>query len=266
MDRLSGLTVLVTRSDEAGAVLCAKIEAEGGGALHYPTLAFAPPPSMAAYQAAMAQLPQQAWLIFISPQAVSATLPELCQLWPSIEDRVKVACVGGATAQALQAAGINNVICPDSEWSSEGLLNMEVFQWVQGVNIAIIRGEGGREKIDRILNDRGANVLPVIAYQRVIPKLAPAKQAQVMAAIAAKEIDIVIATSFSSVENLKQMVDETAWPILQTTPISVMSERVRALAQEVGFQNVWVNPSASDEAIISLLVRERNRLCQMKQQ
>lgn len=266
MNRLDGLTVLVTRSDEAGAVLCEKIEAEGGGALHYPTLAFAPPPSLAAYQAAMAQLHRQAWLIFISPQAVTATLPELLEVWPSIASRVKVACVGGATAQALQAAGIQTAICPDSDWSSEGLLNMEVFQWVQGVNIAIIRGEGGREKIDRILNDRGANVLPVIAYQRVIPHLAPEKQAQVMASIAAKNIDIVIATSFSSVENLKQMVDQTVWPILQTTPLSVMSERVQSLAQEVGFKNVWVNPSASDEAIISLLVRERNRLCQMKQQ
>lgn len=266
MNRLDGLTVLVTRSDEAGALLCEKIEAEGGGALHYPTLAFAPPPSLAAYQAAMAELYQQAWLIFISPQAVSATLPELLALWPHLASRVKVACVGGATAQALQAAGIQTAICPDSDWSSEGLLNMEVFQWVQGVNIAIIRGEGGREKIDRILNDRGANVLPVIAYRRVIPRISDAMQTAVMAAISAKEIDIVIATSFSSVEHLKQMVDQTAWPVLQTTPISVMSERVQLLAQEVGFQNVWVNQSASDEAIISLLVRERNRLCQMKQQ
>jgi uroporphyrinogen-III synthase len=266
MNRLDGLTVLVTRSDEAGAMLCQKIEAEGGGALHYPTLAFAPPPSMAAYQAAMAQLHQQAWLIFISPQAVTATLPELLERWPHLASRVKVACVGGATARALQAVGIEQVLCPDREWSSEGLLNMEVFQWVQGVNIAIIRGEGGREKIDRILNDRGANVLPVIAYQRVIPNLPPEKQAQVMASMAEKNIDIVIATSFSSVENLKKMVDQAVWPILQATPICVMSERVQSLAQEAGFQNVWVNPTVSDEAIISLLVRERNRLCQMKQQ
>lgn len=266
MTSLQGLGVLVTRSDEAGALLCEKIQAEGGVAWHYPTLAFAPPRSLAAYHAAMAELYQQAWLIFISPQAVAATLPLLKPQWPELASRVKVACVGGATAAALQAAGIHDVVCPDSEWSSEGLLNMQAFQWVQGVNIAIIRGEGGREKIDRVLAERGANLLPVIAYERVLPQVAPALQAEVHAALLANKIDIVIATSFSSVENLKQLCAAEVWPILKATPISVMSERVQGLAQEIGFMHVWINHRASDEAIISLLVKERTRLCQMRQQ
>lgn len=266
MTSLAGLGVLVTRSDEAGALLSEKIQAEGGLAWHYPTLAFAPPRNIAAYHAAMAELYQQTWLIFISPQAVAATLPLLKPQWPELASRVKVACIGGATAAALQAAGIERVVCPDSEWSSEGLLNMEAFQWVQGVNIAIIRGEGGREKIDRILSERGANLLPVIAYERILPYVSPEKQAEVMAALQAKKIDIVIATSFSSVENLKQLIAPAAWPILKATPLSVMSERVQQLAQDLGFMHVWINNRASDEAIISLLVKERTRLCQMRQQ
>lgn len=266
MINLDGLGVLVTRSDEAGALLCEKIQALGGVAWHYPTLAFAPPQNLAAYHAAMAELYQQAWLIFISPQAVAVTLPLLKPQWPDLSSRVKVACVGGATAAALQAAGISNVVCPDSEWSSEGLLNMEAFQWVQGVNIAIIRGEGGREKIDRVLAERGANLLPVIAYERVLPGVTPEKQREVNEALLGKKVDIVIATSFSSVENLKKLSDPATWPILKVTPLSVMSERVQSLAKELGFMHVWVSNRVSDDAIISLLVKERTQLCQMRQQ
>ena len=89
--------------------------------------------------------------------------------WPVFPSTLRLAAVGAGTANALQAAGYNVTVCPRDEWSSEALLDLPDFQSVAGKHIAIIRGVGGRELIDRTLTERGAQVLPVMAYQRVLP-------------------------------------------------------------------------------------------------
>lgn len=262
---LQGLTVLVTRPSPAGTHTCERIVALGGVAIHYPVLAFGPPPNPAAYAAAMAALPAQAWLIFISPQAVTATLPQLLALKSRLSPTVHVACVGEATAALLQAAGFDAVLCPDTDYSSEGLLALPALQSVQGVRVAVIRGEGGREKIDTVLRDRGAIVLPVMAYVRLCPIPTPSVQAVVENALRAQGIDVVLGASFESVQNVKQLLGEALWPLIREIPLVVMSERIQQLALNLGFSHVFVSDTASERAVLTYLVRERNRLCQMKQ-
>lgn len=264
-NELQGLTVLVTRPHPAGARTSERILALGGQALHYPVLAFGPPPDQSAYLKAMAMLPTQAWLIFISPQAVIASLPQLLTLKSQLLPTVRVACVGEATAALLRAAGFQHVVCPDHDYSSEGLLALPALQTVEGVSIAVIRGVGGREKIDRVLSERKANVLPVIAYERHCPTPSAALQASIVAALREHRIDVMLGASFQSVEYLKQLLGEDLWPWVRDIPLVVMSERIQQLSKALGFLHVFVSDTASERGVLHTLVKERNRLCQMKQ-
>lgn len=254
---LSGLTVLVTRPGLAGEKLCRDIEACGGYAIHFPAIAFASPQDINAYQLAVDKLGEQAWLIFVSPQAVKACVPDLRRRWPLLPPDVKFAAVGSGTAAALHEAGYQVAITPEKEWNSEGLLALPVFQSVQKINIAIIRGEGGRELIDKILMERGANVLPVIAYRRILPQV---DVTACLEEINKRPLNAMVCTSGEAVQHVKQLVGESGWQLIKDVMMIVMSQRVKQLAQASGFQRIGVTQTASNDAIVEFLAKNKESL------
>lgn len=251
------LTILVTRPEPHCSELCRAIEVLGDHAIPFPTIAFAPPPDITSFHAAIQQLGNQSWLIFISPQAVTASVPAIRQAWPNLPPSVQFAAVGAGTAKALRAAGYDSAVQPDGEWSSEGLLAMPEFQQVRDMPIAIVRGVGGREMLDRELAARGAKLLPVIAYERVLPKT---EVTPCIHALKTGQIHLVVCTSFESVNNLKKRLDKSVWPLLEKIPLIVMSERVKLLAEGLGFRTIWVTQNASQTAIVDLIAERRNEL------
>lgn len=240
------LNILVTRPDPQGSELVALINDRGGNALFLPTIAFAPPPNLSAFQAAMKEIGKQDWLIFISPRAVLSSVAAISAAWPQIPPQVKFAAVGEGTAEALQKAGYHVDAVP-SDWGSEGLLALPVFQQAMQQKMAIIRGAEGRDIIEKTLISRGAQVLNVIAYQRVLPEV---DMQTYLVKIKQNKIDMIICTSFEGVRNLKILFGKDAFPYLQVVPIIVVSERIKMLAHDLGFQTIWVAKNASHQAII----------------
>lgn len=247
---LRGMRVLVTRPSPQGEKLCEQIQAQGGEATHFPTIAFAPPPDQAAYESALQQLGEQSWLIFISPQAVYASVPELRRHWPVFPEKTKFAAIGAGTSAALREAGYRVAVQPAQEWTSEGFLALPAFQAIEGEKIAVIRGEGGRELIDKTLKERGAVLLPVIAYRRVLPAVR-------LDLTQYTQFDTIVCTSADTLLNLKALAGEAGWPLIRDARVIVMSNRVKLIAQEAGFGQICVTQSASNDAIIDLMVQEK---------
>lgn len=262
MNELANLFVLVTRPDPYGSLLCQQIIAAGGDALHYPTIAFAPPQDAARFMDDVKKLENYEWLIFISPQAVMASSPYLSAV---MKDSVKIACVGEATAELLKQQGFTQIFLPSQEVSSEGLLNLTAFASVKEKSMAIIRGEGGREMIDRVLKERGAKVTTVIAYRRVLPDVSSALQAVFEKRVLQHQINVIIGTSVTAMLNLKLLANEAIWLSLKKIPAIVMSERIKQESLALGYENIEVSETASESALLLFLAKERNRLCQMKQ-
>lgn len=248
MTDLSGRHIVVTRPDPQGSELCRLIEQVGGGSIFFPTIAFAPPPDSAVLQQALSLLGEQDWLVFISPQAVYAGVPLIRRTWPDFPANVQFAAVGAGTKNALHEAGYEVAHYPE-EGGSEGVLALPAFQDLSGKKVAIIRGVGGRELLDDVFAERGARVLPVIVYQRVLP------QAHNTEWLAERKIDAIVCTSFEGVQNLKDMLGETVWPLIKTLPLLVVSDRIKSLAQDLGFQTIWVSSAASNEAILERLMQ-----------
>lgn len=255
---LSKLRVLVTRPEPQGSELCRLIQRFGGEAVNFPAIEFAPPADTDLLQQAVASLGDQDWIIFISPRSVYSSVPLIRQHWPEFPPQVKFAAVGEGTAKALKEAGYNTDARPETEWNSEGLLNLPVFQHaaIAGKNIAIVRGEGGRELLDRVFAERGARVTPVIAYQRVLPQV---DVSEYLRLLQQKRLDVIVCTSFDGVQNLKTLIGHAGWTYLKELPLMVMSERIKMLACDLGFQTIWVARNAGQTAILELL-HEKNVL------
>lgn len=247
MNDLQDLHILVTRPEPQGQELCRQIIARGGQAINFPVIAFSPPPDLCAFTSGIAALGDQDWLIFISPQSVHASAAEITRVWPRLPDRVKIVATGAGTAKALRDAGLKVTACPHADWSSEGILAMPEFQSVGGQKIAVLRGQGGRELIDQALAARGARIMTIIAYERVLPRT---DVSPVLALLRENRIDVTVCTSFEGARNLKTLLGEAGWPFIRKIPLIVMSERIKSLAQDLGFQTIWVTRNASQAAIL----------------
>jgi uroporphyrinogen-III synthase len=256
MKDLQDLHILVTRPEPQADELCRLISARGGYPIHFPTIAFAPPPDESVFQESLTHLAEQDWLIFISPQAVYASIAHIRRVWPHLPETVKWAAVGSGTAKALLQAGYQVTLTPDSEWSSDGLLAMPALQQVQGKKIAIIRGVGGRELLDKTLAERGAHILPVIAYQRILPYV---DVSDCLKRLHQHQIDVIICSSFEGVNNLKILLGDAGWPYLSEIPVIVMSERIKVLAEDLGFRRIWVAHNASQTGILDVMVEKRKK-------
>jgi uroporphyrinogen-III synthase len=242
-------TILVTRPDPAGSALCKKIDAEGYKAIHLPTIKFAFPKDGEVLRKTVALLGEQDWIIFVSPQAVLTCVPLLRDAWPIMPENVKMAAIGAGTATVLSVAGYQ-AIFPENEWTAEGLLKLPAFFDIAYKRIAIVRGEGGREVIEDELIARKAQVSSVIIYRRVMPDVDMTRYIQLLKD---KQIDIVTSTSCTGVENLKKMVGDSAWPYLQKVPLIVVSERIKKVAHDLGFESIHLASNASDASILKTI-------------
>jgi uroporphyrinogen-III synthase len=199
---LEGLGVVVTRPLEPARALARSLEARGARVFLFPALPIEDLPPTPELAAALDALPQAAMAIFVSAHAVEKGLAAVRSRgsWP---DRVEVAAIGDATAQALRNSGFARVISPPSRHDSEGLLELPRLQAVRGENIIVFRGERGREHLKETLEARGAKVRDAQCYRRVKPCADPAP---LLAAFDRGEVHAVSALSGETLENFVEMI------------------------------------------------------------
>jgi uroporphyrinogen-III synthase len=246
---LHGARVLVTRPAHQTEVLCTKIEAAGGEAIRFPTLAIADPADRDSLNQALAQAASTDWAIFVSPNAVARGLPCLRAASPSAT--LRYAAVGAATAYALTKAGIHDVLVPANRFDTEGLLECLPPNEVRGKTILLFRGEGGRTLLADTLTARGARVLHAVCYRRVRPIAETAALARVLK----DEVDVIVVTSREGLDNLLAMVPATGHATLRRTALIVTSHRQAEAAQAQGFTGPVIEAANTDDDSIVAALR-----------
>lgn len=246
---LKGATILVTRPMPQAMQLCSLIKKHNGEALNFPTLAF----EDIDFSHAMEKLSNQDWLIFISPQAVYSFNTAITKKKYVIPPHIKIAAIGKGTADALHQAGYEVAFFPKTNKGSEEFLAHDPFTNPQNLNMAIIRGEGGRELIDAILAERFAKILTVMCYRRMLPDT---NSDEIIQLLRKKKIDAIVGTSFEGIKNLKILIGADNWSHLKNVPLCVPSERIKKLAQQQEYATIWVTSEMSDNAILQTLAKQ----------
>lgn len=243
---LAGRRVLLTRPAGQTARLAELVRAAGGEPVLFPALEIVAIEDSAPLVAVIDGLDTFSLAIFISANAVDHGVAAVRarRAWPAA---LRVAAVGGATAQALRRRGFADVIVPAQGFDSEALLALPELNAVAGKRVAIFRGAGGRELLADTLRARGAGVEYAECYRRIRPH---ADTAPLAALWQAQALDAVTATSAETLTNLRAMLGEALWKRLQATPLFVPHERIAAAARSLGVRTV-VASAGGDEGLIA---------------
>jgi uroporphyrinogen-III synthase len=246
---LDGVTVVVTRPAAQSTRFIELATAAGASCFAYPALLIEP---LALTDAVRAEFQQRRWdwAIFTSTNAVSSAR---AQLGPSIA--TKHAAVGRATARALEQAGLPVDARPESA-TSEGLLALPEFARVEGRNLLLVKGAGGRELLPTELRLRGATVLELEVYRRVVVEPGPDAIAGLHATLGNAGRTIVTVTSAEILRALLEHVARDDADVLRRQPLVVPGSRVALEALRLD----WTGPlthaaTAEDEAMLAAVVR-----------
>jgi uroporphyrinogen-III synthase len=214
--------------------LCSLIESQGGHAIAFPTIEIKPASGFTPDQL-IEDLNWSNFVIFISRNAVFFSYKLVTDLTDKLAYK-KVFATGLGTSDALYANGLENVICPDGESGTEGLLaNPELSELaVQGKHVLIVRGHGGREKLKETIEARKADVKYSNVYVRRLPEISP----ETVDSIWRQEIpDIIVVTSVEGLQNLVKLTAQNSTKQLFGRKLVVMSQRIAEYAADLGFTN-----------------------------
>ncbi|GAB4060711.1 uroporphyrinogen-III synthase [Uliginosibacterium sediminicola] len=246
---LQGRCVLVTRPAHQAQTLVQGLRAAGAEALLLPLLEIRPLADTQPLAALGARLADYSLVFFVSSNAVQHALQVLPRaLWPA---QLRIATVGPGSAQALREAGFDQVLLPERDFDSEGVLAMPAFQAaaLAGRRVLILRGNGGRELLASTLRARGVEVDVVSCYQR-LPAVLDVQP--VLQRFAAGQLDAISLTSSEGAAHFVAQLGEAAPQLLASLPCFVPHPRIAAKMTELGARTVRLC-EAGDAALISAL-------------
>ncbi len=246
MTNAKPISVLVTRPVHQAHNLARLIESRGWQAVRFPVLEIVPMPCSTGGFEKLERLQYFDCLIFVSANAVNFALQANNGKIAPFK-QCKIASVGKATARTLESAGLVVDWVPNTGFDSEALLAMPYFQNVEGRAFLIVRGEGGREKLADTLRERGATVEYWEVYQRIRPQ---SDVQPVVDLLKRRELSLITVSSGEALLNLVEMLGSYAKSELMSVPLVVISERMKYLAEDIGFKRIALASGPDDEAIV----------------
>jgi uroporphyrinogen-III synthase len=230
--------------------LCALIEQSGGIPIRFPVLDIIPAELNEKIKSILNALQHYQWLFFVSTNAVNFAL-RANNGKIDIPQHVDIVAVGQATAKALRNAGLNVDLVPEQGFNTEAILSMPQLQTLNGQSCLIVRGHGGRELLAQTLEERGAQVYYLELYRRIMPEI---DTGPVERLLHQNKLDVITITSGEALKNLLKMLDSSVHHQLLATPLAVISQRIRQLAIELGFKQVFVSEQPADTALVKAIV------------
>jgi uroporphyrinogen-III synthase len=198
---LTGLRVVVTRSESQAEELCDHLRDLGAEPILFPVIAIVPPEVGGPLDQAIARLSDYDWIVFTSVNGVEhfwRRLVEAGRSWgenglDELPFRGKVAAIGPATAEALRQHGAPVHLMP-GEYRAEAIL--DAIGDVAGQRMLLPRADIARPALADGLRADGAQVDDVPAY-RTVPGEPPRDAFEALCA----GVDVVTFTSSSTVRN-----------------------------------------------------------------
>jgi len=245
--RLDGATVVVTRRRDDVAALIERLETAGARAACTPMIHFAPPADPAPLAAARQQIADFDWLVLTSRYAARALLEALPA---AATERPRVAALGKSTAAVVAELGWAvdlDVGGAGADALAEQLIARHALD---GSRVLYPLSSLARSKLPAILQQAGADVRQVVAYQTLPPE--PAARAELARNLDATQVLLVFASP-SAVQHADAVVSAHAiatWSSLRV--ISIGPTTSRAL-RELGAQHISEAQQPDDDGLMDAI-------------
>jgi len=241
---LAGATVLVTRPKKQAIALTEMLLEKGAEIVLVPMIEIVPVISETPDEKVILD---QDMIIFVSRNAVTHFKKRVMH---KLSSGTKLVAIGSATARCMEEKGLRVDITGAAPTGSESLLELPEMLSVAGLKIMIVRGEAGRELLADTLKMRGAEIQYLEVYKRCLPSYEAEEITR------AQTADIIIVTSVAGLENLYELISDN---IFKHKLLIVVSERIKKVAINLGFQHIAVTNDVSDTAIFDCVVENRTR-------
>ncbi len=253
---LQNKRVLVTRTREQASVLSAGLKMLGAIPVEFPTIRLVPPADWTELDNALKRLydPAQGagdqaydWVVFTSANGVNICMQRVQQLGyePSSLQRVRIATIGPATAEALTAYGLTATLVPDA-YVAEGVAEVIIEDARQrgmalnGQHILLARAAEARKVLADMLREAGALVDDVPAYYTRSAAVDDERGQNVWTLLQQRQLDIITFASSSTVKNfmtwvkLREERTGVALPPASLPTIACIGPITSATARELG--------------------------------
>jgi len=217
LQALAGKYTLVTRTRDQAGALSEQLVAAGAIPVELPVIRIVPPPDWQPLDQALRTYATYDWLIFTSANGIKMALERLQTLGlePQVLSQVRIATIGPATAAALESYGLSATLVPE-EYIAEGVaeaLRHEAARrnaTLAGQRILLARAAEARQVLVTELEQAGAQVDVVAAYQTLPVAQDDERGREVIALLRRQSLDVITFTSSSTVQHFMHWLSQTA--------------------------------------------------------
>jgi uroporphyrinogen III methyltransferase/synthase len=244
---LQGRTVIVTRAASQAEELNTLLENYGAKVIACPTIEIRELDNYERLDEALDHLYGYDWLILTSTNGAEFFLKRLLTRGLNIEDldEIRVCAIGQRTADKLHEAHVHVDLVPSHSTAEGVFATLSEFvggaEHLRGLNILLPRALVGREHLPKALEDAGARVDVVPAYQTVLPDNLDRGK---LSAMLAGSGDCIAFTSPSTIKNLAKLFDtHDLGKVLPGLAIACIGSVTAATAVEYGLR-VDIQPAS----------------------
>lgn len=209
---LFGRRVVITRARNQANEFADCIEALGGEAWEFPTIAITPPLDFGPLDRAVQEVRQYNWIIFTSVNGVEAFFDRMRQLEKDIRDLcgIRLCAIGPKTRAALESYGLRIEYMPE-EYVAEAVIEQFRGENMHSKRVLLPRANIARKLLPEALREMGAIVDEVVAY-RTVKGGGDINRLKEM--LRSGSIHAVTFTSSSTVQNFVEMLGREEMPTL----------------------------------------------------
>ncbi|MEI7729947.1 MAG: uroporphyrinogen-III C-methyltransferase [Verrucomicrobiota bacterium] len=201
-----GQRIVVTRTREQASQLSRQLQERGADVLEIPTIKIVPPENLENLKDALLELGTYDWLVFTSPNGVTAFFDYLMKGFGDIRavGNVRIAAIGPATAAKVKEMHLRVDVMPEEYLAAKVGDAIAKFETVENLKMLLLRAEVANPELPEKLNEMGAIVDDVACY-RTVPETDDLTGAA--ARLLEEGADWVTFASSSSVENFHARFD-----------------------------------------------------------
>lgn len=166
---LFGQRVVVTRARDQAPELTHRLTGLGADVLEIPTIKIAPPARLDLIADALLELNSYDWLVFTSPNGVTAFFEIFFKAFKDMRDigGVRIAAVGPSTAAKLRELHLQVDLMPDEALGIKVAAAFKKFETIENLKICLLRAEVANPDLPQALEALGAIVDDIAVYRTV---------------------------------------------------------------------------------------------------
>jgi uroporphyrinogen III methyltransferase/synthase len=249
---LFGRRIVVTRTRRQAGVLSARLQLLGADVIELPTIRIEPPKELLEFGELVRDAYQYDWLIFTSPNGVTAFFDMFFKLYQDTRNigNVRIAAIGPGTAQMIRNYHLTVEVQPNDFVAEAVAEALREYESLDNLKLLLVRAENARDVLPKRLTQLGAILDEAIAYRTVL---------ETQDSTGARErferdgADLVTFTSSSTVTNFLAL--KLPWPgNLRTASIGpITSETMRQAGLKVDVEAERHDIDGLVEAIVGLV-------------